>query len=157
MTFQPLSHDAGLTDEPAVRALYQQLLASWNTCDAAAFAALFAPDGNVIGFDGSLMNGKEEIASALGRIFADHQTAAYVGIIREVRLLSNNVALLRAVCGMVPPGQSDLNPAVNTIQSLVAAKQDGGWRIVLYQNTPAQFHGRPELVAQLTDELRRLL
>jgi len=28
---------------------------------------------------------------------------------------------------------------------------------VLFQNTPAQFHGRPELVQQLTEELRQLL
>ena len=58
---------------------------------------------------------------------------------------------------MVPPGQSDLNPAVNTIQTLVTAKRDGVWRILLFQNIPAQVHGRPELVWQLTEELRQLL
>ena len=58
---------------------------------------------------------------------------------------------------MVPPGQSDLNPAVNTVQTVVAAKRDGRWRIVLFQNTPAQFHGRPELAQQLTEELRQVL
>jgi hypothetical protein len=58
---------------------------------------------------------------------------------------------------MLPPGKSDINPAVNTIQSLVAVKQAGQWRIALYQNTPAQFHGRPELSQALTEELRQLL
>ncbi len=28
---------------------------------------------------------------------------------------------------------------------------------IMFQNTPAQFHGRPELVQQLTEELRQLL
>jgi hypothetical protein len=28
---------------------------------------------------------------------------------------------------------------------------------VLLQNTPAQFHGRPDLVEMLTEELRRVL
>jgi len=28
--------------------------------------------------------------------------------------------------------------------------------IALFQNTPAQFHGRPELAQQLTEELRQL-
>ncbi len=41
--------------------------------------------------------------------------------------------------------------------TLVAVKSDGKWRILLFQNTPAQFHGRPELVQQMTEELRRLL
>jgi uncharacterized protein (TIGR02246 family) len=70
---------------------------------------------------------------------------------------SPDVAVLRAVAGMVPPGQSDIEPAVNAVQTLVAAKHDGQWRIALFQNTPAQFHGKPELVQQLTEELRQLL
>jgi uncharacterized protein (TIGR02246 family) len=73
------------------------------------------------------------------------------------QFLTPEVAILRAVAGMVPPGQSDLNPAVNAVQTLVAAKHDGRWRIALFQNTPAQFHGRPELAQQLTEELRQLL
>ena len=145
------------SDEAAISALYQQLLDSWNRHNAHDFAALVAEDGNLVGFDGSQSNGRAEIELQIGQIFADHQTAAYVGKIREVRFLTADVALLRAVVGMVQPGQSDLNPAVNAIQSLVAAKRDGTWRIALFQNTPAQFHGRPDLTQQLTDELRQLL
>lgn len=144
-------------DENAVRDLYHQLLSAWNRRDAAGYATLFAGDGSVVGFDGSLMQGPAEIADTLGQIFASHMTAAYYSIIREVRFLAPEVALLRAVAGMVPPGQADINPAVNAIQTLVAENRSGAWRIALFQNTPAQFHGRPELAQQLTDELRKLL
>ncbi len=144
-------------DEIEIRELYRQLLDSWNKRNAGAFAALFALDGYVIGFDGSQMSGQAEIAATLGQIFADHLTAPYVNKVREVRLLSPDVAVLRAVVGMVPPGQSDINPAVNAIQTLVAVRRDGIWSIALFQNTPAQFHGRPELVQQLTEELRQLI
>jgi hypothetical protein len=58
---------------------------------------------------------------------------------------------------MVPPGQSDINPAVNAIQTLIAAKHNNQWRIAVFQNTPATFHGRPELSENLTEELRQLL
>jgi uncharacterized protein (TIGR02246 family) len=145
------------TAETEVRGLYQRLLESWNERRADAMAALFTEDGNVVGFDGSQINGQAEIESNIGAIFADHQTAAYVGKVREVRFLSPDAAVLRAVVGMVPPGEADLNPNVNAIQSLVAVRQNGQWRISLYQNTPAAFHGRPELSAALTDELRDLL
>lgn len=145
------------SDEPHIQALYRALLDSWNRRSASDFAALFAEDANVVGFDGSQIDGRMAIESQIGQIFADHQTAAYVGSIREVRLLRQDVAILRAVVGMVPPGQADINPAVNAIQSLVATKHDGRWRVTLFQNTPAQFHGRPDLVQQLTDELRALL
>ena len=57
---------------------------------------------------------------------------------------------------MIPPGKSDLNPATNAIQSLIAQKQGDGWRIALFQNTPAQFHGRLEAVEALTEELQAL-
>ena len=140
-----------------VRTLYRELLDGWNQRDAAAFAAPFAEDGEVIGFDGSQMTGRAEIASTLGQIFADHVTAPYMSKVRCVCLLSPEVAILRAIVGMVPPGQLDLNPALNAHQTLVAAKRDGTWRIELLQTTPAQFHGRPDLVQHMTEELRQAL
>jgi hypothetical protein len=48
-------------------------------------------------------------------------------------------------------------PKLNAMQSLVAEPRAGDWRIVLYQNTPAQLHGRPELVESLTEALRQEL
>jgi uncharacterized protein (TIGR02246 family) len=145
------------SDEADVRSLYERLLDAWNTRDAAAYAALFDDGANVVGFDGSQMTGRSEIETTLAQIFAHHETAPYVSKVREVRLLTPDVAILRAVVGMVPPGQTDINPAVNAIQSLTAVKRDGRWRIALFQNTPAQFHGRPELAQQLTEELRQHL
>lgn len=142
--------------EPIV-GLYNALLQAWNDRDAAAYAALFTDDANVTGFDGSQMDGPDAIRKELGGIFASHQTAPYVSKVREVRLLAADVALLRAVAGMIKADTGDINPAVNAIQTLVAQKVDGAWRIALFQNTPAQFHGRPELAEALTNELRDLL
>jgi hypothetical protein len=65
--------------------------------------------------------------------------------------------LLRAVAGLVPPGASDIDPQLNAVQSLIAVQRDADWHVVLYQNTPAQFHGDPDRAAALTDELRRHL
>lgn len=143
--------------EAAVRELYAELLACWNRRDAAAMAALYDEEANVTGFDGSQMNGPAEIESEIGAVFRDHQTATYLGKVREVRFLAPDVALLRAVVGMVPPGGTDINPAANAIQNLVATRQADQWRIALFQNTPAQFHGRPELAEALAEELRELL
>ena len=145
------------SDDALIAALYRQLLDSWNRRDARAFAALFDDEGQSIGFDGSPMSGRDEIAATLGQIFADHVTATYIARVRGIRLLAPNVALLRAVVGMVPPGQSDINPAVNAMQTMVAVNRAGEWRIALLQNTPAQFHGRPEVAEALTQELRELL
>ena len=158
MTAQTSGRDAmEAADDQAVRALCQQLWDAWNTRSGDAYAALFEENGHVVGFDGSLMNGRQAIAATLQEIFASHPTAAYVGKVRGVDFLSPEAAVVRTIAGMVPPGKSEINPVVNAIQTLVAAKRDGAWRIALLQNTPAQFHGRPELVEQMTDELRQLL
>ncbi|MBA2273216.1 MAG: SgcJ/EcaC family oxidoreductase [Actinobacteria bacterium] len=90
-------------------------------------------------------------------IFADHATGRYIGKVRSVRSLGPNAAVLRAVAGVVPAEASDLNPQLNSVQALVAEQIEGEWRVVLYHNTPAQFHGRPELAESLTDEMRQEL
>ncbi|HZH49456.1 MAG TPA: SgcJ/EcaC family oxidoreductase [Nitrospira sp.] len=146
-----------MSDEQRVAALYRELLNCWNKRDAAAFAALFAEDGQTVGFDGSIHDGRAQILADLSIIFANHPTAAYVGKIRKVRFLTTEVGVVSAVAGMVPSGKSDLNPAVNAMQTLIATRTDGRWSISLFQNTPAAFHGRPELGEQLTAELRQVL
>ena len=144
-------------DRERVEACYRKLLYTWNVRDAAAFAALFTADGSAVGFDGSQMNGRREIATVLAGIFAGKPTATYVSKVREVREIAPGVALLRAVVGMLPPDDIELNPAVNAVQSVVFVEQDGEPQIALLQSTPAAFHGRPEVAAALTRELAEIL
>lgn len=140
-----------------IQTLYKALIDAWNQRDAKRMAALFSEQGAQIGFDGSSAVGKAEILAHLEPIFQDHPTAPFVTKIKSVRLLDNNVAILHAIAGMVPPGKTDIEPTVNAQQTLVAVKKNDFWEIELFQNTPAQFHGRPELVEQMTEELRQLL
>jgi uncharacterized protein (TIGR02246 family) len=147
------STDTTSTDHPT-RRLYEQLLIAWNQQDAAAMAAHFEKDGNLVGFDGSQADSRAAIENHLRAIFADHPTAAYAAKVREIRMLSSKVGLLRAVVGMIPPDSDDINPAANTIQTLVAVEGADGWWAALFQSTPAAWHGRPQDSAALSEELR---
>ena len=144
-------------DPHACLALYTRLLEAWNRRSGDDFAALFEPGGSAVGFDGSQMNGRDEIASTLKAIFEHHQTASYVASVREVRQLGPGVVLLRAAVGMVPPGQGELNPAVNAIQTVVLSEADGALWIALLHNTPAAFHQNPAAAEALTRELTDVL
>jgi uncharacterized protein (TIGR02246 family) len=148
-----MSHSPSDRERERHLSVYRQLLEAWNKRDADAFAALFDEDGSSVGFDGSPMNGRAEIAATLREIFHHHQTAAYVAKVREVRTLGPGVTLVRAVVGMVPPGKSELKPDVNAIQSVVTVETGTDVSIALLHNTPAALHGRPELAEQLTREL----
>jgi uncharacterized protein (TIGR02246 family) len=145
-----------ISSDHSIRRLYEQILIAWNQQDAAAMAAPFEEDGNLVGFDGSQVDSRAVIEDHLRSIFADHPTAAYVAKVREVRMLGRDVGILRAVVGMIPPSSDDINPAGNTVQTLVAVQGADGWRAALFQSTPAAWHGRPQDSAALTEELREV-
>lgn len=144
-------------EEDGVRRLYAQLLDAWNHRDAPALAGLLRKDALVVGFDGSQMMGASAAERELGRIFRDHIPARYIGIVRSTARLSADVAVLHAVAGMVPPGERQIKPENNAVQTLTAVKQEGRWAIAIYQNTPARFDGRPQLARELTAELNAAL
>ena len=148
------SDSTGADALSATRDLYDRLIDAWNKRNARDYALLFASNGSIVGFDGSQVNGQTEVGGHVSEIFSHHQTASYVTIVRDVRTMASDVTLLRANAGMVPPGKEDINPEMNAVQSLVAARKGGKWEIALFQNTPAAYHERPELSKKLTDELR---
>jgi len=138
-----------------IQALYRHLHETWNAQSGAAFAEPFTEDGKVIGYDGSVHDGREQIASELDAIFGDHETGRYVGKVKAIKPLGDDGALLYAIAGMVPPGSDTINAKVNSHQTLTAIRDaDRVWRIVMFQNTPAQFHGREDLAAAMTEELQ---
>lgn len=137
--------------------LHGAILDAWNRHDSQAYADCFTDDALVIGFDGSEMHGRAAIANQLGTIFADHEVATYVRVVRGVRRLTERTALLHALVGMVAPGADDIMPERHAVQLLVGRRDSDRWRAVSFQNTPARLHGRPEAVDALTEELRAAL
>ena len=144
------------TAAAALGRLHAELLRCWNRRDAPGYARLFAAAGSIVGFDGSVVEGAAGIVAHLRSIFADHTPATYVAIVREVRRLGAAVALLRADAGMIPRGGTAVDAGKNAVQSLLAEHDGTAWRIQLFQNTPAAFHGRPQAAAELTAELQRI-
>jgi uncharacterized protein (TIGR02246 family) len=57
--------------------------------------------------------------------------------------VTDDVAVMVAVGGTVMTGQSDIEPDRNSIHTLVAVKHGNKWRFTAFQNTRAQFIGRP--------------
>jgi uncharacterized protein (TIGR02246 family) len=141
----------------ATRELYQRLIEAWNKRNARDYALAFASTGSLVGFDGSQVNGQMEIGAHVSEVFSHHQTAAYAMVVREVRPITSDVTLLRANVGMVPPGKDDINPELNAVQCMVAVRKSDKWEIALFQNTPAEFHGKPDLSKKLSEELRAVL
>jgi uncharacterized protein (TIGR02246 family) len=144
-------------DEAAVRALYQQLMDGWNQGSGDAFAAVFTEDGDLVGFDGTHFKGRQEIAPFHQRLFDKWlKGSRLVGEVKDVRVLSPDVALMHAVGGTVLRGKSEPVPERDSIQTLVATRQDGEWRLAAFQNTrlhPMDSSAGPFLIWTLSDLL----
>jgi uncharacterized protein (TIGR02246 family) len=59
---------------------HRRLLESWNARDAETYASLFARNASLVGFDGSMVDGRAAIGEHLFGIFVDHKVAKYVRI-----------------------------------------------------------------------------
>lgn len=138
--------------------LYEHLLERWNHRDAYGMASLFGDAGSLVGFEGSFINRRGPIEAYLAEVFAKQPTPAFVWKVQEIRSFGNDTALLLGEAGMVPPEVKDIDPVLNTFQTLLAARgEDKKWKIELFQISPATFHGRPAEAEKLSRELREHL
>ena len=63
--------DVDEADDPELNELTRCDCTTRNQRKAGDYAALFADDANVVGFDGSRMRGRLEVEAEIGRIFGD--------------------------------------------------------------------------------------
>jgi len=136
-----------------VEELYRQMIDAWNKHDAEGFGSLLVLDGEAVGFDGTQHTGRGTITEQLRAIFATHSPPSYTAKIVGVTTVTTDVAIVRAVAGMIPAGKTEFDPKLHAVMRLTAVHRGGDWRIALLQSTPAQFHGRADEIAKLTAEL----
>jgi uncharacterized protein (TIGR02246 family) len=127
--FQPPSLQS--TGEAVIRALHQQMMDAWNKGSGEVYAAPFAEDDDLIGFDGTHFKGRQEIASFHQRLFDTHlKGTRLIGKVTSIRFLSPEVALMYAVGETVMRGKSTPSPERDSIQTLVATRRGGDRRSI---------------------------
>lgn len=126
-------------DETQIRALYRQMLDSWQ--DAVAYAQCFAPDADYIIADGKLERGWKEIVEGHEIIFsAWARNSSLEGRIDRIRFLTSDVAILTAYGHIIYNDDRSSDNNKRTIYTLTAQKTDATWTFVAYQNTPLGGH-----------------
>jgi uncharacterized protein (TIGR02246 family) len=145
-------------DEAAVREVYQRFMDAWNRGSGAGLAAVFTEDGDLVGFDGTHLRGPQEIGPFHQRLFDKWlKGSRLVGQVSDVRFLGPDVAVMHAVGRTVLRGRRAPAPERDSIQTLVATRQEGGdWRLAAFQNTRLRLisgGGRAFLAWTLSDWL----
>jgi uncharacterized protein (TIGR02246 family) len=88
----------------------------WNTGSGKAIAPPFEENDDLVRFDGTHLNGRQEIATFHQQLFDLFvKGSRLVGKVRTVRLLTPDVALIHAVGGTVMAEQIDLDPERNSV------------------------------------------
>jgi uncharacterized protein (TIGR02246 family) len=135
--------DAPATDEAAITALYQRALDGWNEGSGAAFAAAWADDGQLIGFDGTQLKGRAEIAAFHEPLFTTYlKGTRLVGSVRDVEFPAPDVAVFHADGRTIMAGASEPTPERDSIQTMVAVRRAGAWELLAFQNTRVRPMGR---------------
>lgn len=149
------------TDERAVRELYARLIDAWNRGNADDFASVFADDAVFIAFDGSRQQGRRAIHDAHVPLFEKYMKGTrLVGEVTDVTFLGPDAAVAHATGSTIARGKTKPSPERDSIQTLVAARRGGEWRLVAFHNTRVRPIGKrlPETLFWLVgDKLWRLV
>lgn len=136
---------SGDTDEAAIRALPERIGDAWRAGDAAAVAAVFSDNGDLVAGEGSHVQGRDEIARFMRDVFSRFPPGMRLRTeAKSLRFLRPDVAVLQTVGGFLMPEEAHLPAERLGVQSFVAVKEKGSWRIALFQNTRIQAPPGPD-------------
>jgi uncharacterized protein (TIGR02246 family) len=129
MTIVARPDDATLTE------LFDRMCAAWTAGDAAAYGACFTEDSDYVSYDGTHARGRPAMVENHDRLFRGVLTgSALVGRVESIRHLRPDVAVLHATGSVLMPWRASLPKRRLSRQTLVAVREDGGWRIAALHN-----------------------
>jgi uncharacterized protein (TIGR02246 family) len=123
-------------EEGAVLTAPLRVRAAWAANDANAFADMFIENGSMLVGDTQLMS-REEIRAYMAAAFGGaYQGSRLNEEPRQIRLLTDTVAVAITQGGVIRKGQSSVAPADEARAMWVLVKRDGDWRVASHQTSP---------------------
>jgi uncharacterized protein (TIGR02246 family) len=115
-------------DETAIRANVDKFVKAYNAGDAKAVAALFTPDGVIVGKDGEDSEGREEIAETFAEMFAAAPKKKLEVSVESIRFLGKDLALeVGSTKEIFAPGE----PPEYDRYTVLHVKRDGNWQMAM--------------------------
>jgi len=124
-------------DEAALATTNQKMIAAWAENDADAFAGIFTEDATMILPGDVHLTSRDEIRTFMEKAYAGPYAGIKVtGRPLSVRRLSNAVAVLTTVGGVLPAGAEELPTEREVRATWVLRKVGTEWLIFAYHNSP---------------------
>jgi uncharacterized protein (TIGR02246 family) len=111
---------------------------AWENNDPNAFADMFIENGSMLVGDNQL-KGREEIRAYMSDAFAGGWGGTRLAEEpREIRLLTDSVAIAVSEGGIIRKGAAALDPADQVRTLWVIVKHDGDWAVASHQTSPVK-------------------
>src|SRR2546426_714847 len=93
--------------ESKLRSLLQRVLAAWERGDGRALAAEFADDGDIVFFEGSCLQGRDQIAAVMQHLFETTlRGTRCLAQVKALRFVTPEVALIQTLGGVAFPEET---------------------------------------------------
>jgi uncharacterized protein (TIGR02246 family) len=134
---QAADTSSGDSNEAAIRELSARMAEAYNNGDVSGVAANFTPDGHLISGDGTHLHTPASIEHYLAELRAKlpKGTRFVITGVTDVRFPTPDMAVITSEDGWLFPGETMSAEKNKGIQSLVAVRHEGTWRVVLLQRT----------------------
>lgn len=137
-TAEGVASAATASDQVAVAALTQRVVAAWAYNDADSFAGVFVDDGTMT-LPGIFLQGREAIRKYLVEAFAGPYKGTQVtGRPLDIKFFGPDSGILISLGGVLGPGQTEVSDEQAIRAAWVVVKRDGQWQLAAYMNTPAR-------------------
>jgi len=113
-----------------------RLVAAWAGHDATAFSNLFIEDGTMI-LPGVYKKGREEIRKYMAAEYeGKYKGTTVTGAPLDAKPLGSEAVAMITDGGVLMPGEKELSSKEAIRASWILVKDDGTWRLAVYQNCP---------------------
>ncbi|MEV7346614.1 SgcJ/EcaC family oxidoreductase [Streptomyces sp. NPDC093544] len=119
-----------------LRAVPARMIEGWNRGDAAAFAADFAQDAELIDFDGTVHKGRDTVIAFQQPVFDTVLKGSRLvrSEVEFTRLVAPGCAVIHHRFGMTMAGEEEPPPTRYFLQLFATVWQNDRWEIATLQN-----------------------
>ena len=124
------------TEQAAIAAVTQRVVAAWAAHDADAFARVFIEDGTMV-MPGVSLKGRDQVRDYMANAFAgEYKGTQVTGHPLNLKFLSETSAVLLTEGGVVHPGENKPTKERAIRAAWIVVKEDGRWLLASYMNSP---------------------
>lgn len=123
-------------DREAIEELRETQYQAWADKDGAAFASVFAKDGDVVTFNGDILSTRKGIAEGMQYYFDNFIEDTTIELLDEkIRFSDSRTAIVIRTTCLIRDGETECRDGSDSVNTNVLTKRHGEWSQQSFQNT----------------------